>query len=240
MKKVALLLIAMLVMAPAAYAQTAVSLELALLMDVSGSVDGNEYSLQKTGYVNAFNNLYNTPGAKPIAATLIVWSGVAQQSIVVPWTLINDAATSSAFATLISNSARVYSGQTAPGSAINYATPLFASNTYDGLKKIIDVSGDGIANDGASTSAARDTAVGAGFTINGLPIGSASIATWYQGNVVGGPGSFMTPATGFADFDRAIETKISREVFGAVPEPTSMVLFGIGLAGAALRRRRKN
>ena len=107
-----------------------VALELVLLVDVSGSVDGNEYALQKTGYVNAFNNaslqalIAGQPGG--IAVTYIEWSGAAEQSIEVGWTHITDAASSSAFATAIATATRNFSGLTAPGSAINFATPLFA------------------------------------------------------------------------------------------------------------------
>lgn len=228
-----------------------VALELALLVDVSGSVDATEYGLQKTGYVNAFNDPVIQAAIAAltggIAVTYIEWSSATLQSQVVNWTHLTDATSSGAFATAISGAPRAFAGgSTAPGSAINFASPLFLGNNFEGARWIIDVSGDGEQNDGANTAAARDAFLatptiteGLFKSINGLAIGGSGLVTWYTNNIQGGPNSFTLQASTFAAFDSAVRTKIGREISN-VPEPVSLALVGVALAacGVASRRRR--
>jgi uncharacterized protein (TIGR03382 family) len=226
----------------AANAANAAGLELALLVDVSGSVDDTEYALQKSGYVTAFNDptiqgfIAATPGG--VAVTYIEWSGASEQAQLVGWTLLTDATSSSAFATAIAGTSRAFFGLTAPGSAINFAVPLFAANGIDGDRLVIDVSGDGVENDGADTSDARDAALAAGIdTINGIAIGSATLLAWYDANIVGGTNAFTVGADTFGDFAGAIFIKLQREITGT-PTPATMALFGLGLVAVGFARRR--
>ncbi|MEH2293183.1 DUF1194 domain-containing protein [Nostoc sp.] len=232
-----------------------VDLELSLLVDVSGSIDSNEFALQKQGYVDAFSNanLFNDFISKgnlgKIAVNLIYWSGATQQQEVVGWSLIDSVATAQNFATSIAATTRSFSGSTAIGSALNYAAPKFFNNDYDGVRQVIDVSGDGSTNNGADTATARNAALALGVdTINGVVIGDEfGLKTFYQNNVIGGINAtgapaFVLTAQNFQDFGVAIDQKIKAEIKPtSVPEPASIVgLLAFGaIGGSSMLKRNK-
>ena len=170
-------MLASLVLAPSQVLATSVDLELLLLVDVSGSIDSSEFALQRTGYVNAFNNpslvtAIQNGSIGSIAVSLVYWSGTGQQQQAVSWTLINDATSATAFATAVGNAARPYAGgNTALGEALQVGGALFPNNSFEGTRDVIDVSGDGATNTGISSSTGRASALAAGVdTINGLVI----------------------------------------------------------------------
>jgi hypothetical protein len=238
---------------------TPVNVELSLLVDISPSIDSREYALQMRGYQDAFTRispLFDAGELGSVAVNLIQWSGRNHQEESIPWMLLDDRDSALQFADEIGNivSSRPYSSGTAPGSAIQFATPLFSSNKYKGKLWVIDVSGDGAGNSGVSTQA-RDNALAAGVSvINGLPINSACqkkcgksfLDRWYENNIQGGDGAFTIPAYGFEDVSRALEQKLRKELAvtptdppTTVPEPT--MLFGLALMSggfAVLKRRR--
>jgi hypothetical protein len=221
-----------------------VGLELLLLVDVSGSVDSSEYNLQRTGYVNAFLNggiqSQIAAIANGIAVGYVEWSSASQQVLLVNWTHVTDAASATDFANAIAGTSRAFSGSTAPGSAINFGTPLFTNNGFEGDRLVMDVSGDGSQNDGAATAAAAANAFANGITVNGLAIltDDPGLGTWYQNNIVTPGGGFLEIANDFGDFESAVAAKIGREIAPTpVPEPTTLLLTGAGLFASAWRAR---
>ncbi len=224
-----------------------VGLELALLVDVSGSVSTSEYALQMQGYRQAFNSasvqtaISRNPTAS-IAVAVIQWAGATSQQLSIGFTQVT-AASAGAFGDSIGALVRAFSGGTQPDDAINFTVPLFASNGFDAPRQVIDVSGDGTGN-AADTRAARDAALAAGIdAINGVVIGgSASVFDFFVNNIQGGTGAFTLAADSFDDFAGVIAQKLAREIAppppAGVPVPMSLALFGVALAGLAAKRAR--
>ncbi len=118
--------------------------------------------------------------------------------------------------------------RTSISGAIYFAMPLFDQDPYRGLRRVIDISGDGPNNNGAPVTGARDEALSKGITINGLPImvKEPSYSTmdidnldyYYEDCVIGGPGSFVVSIKNRDKFKEAIRTKLLLEVAGRTPE----------------------
>jgi hypothetical protein len=224
-----------------------VALELILLVDVSGSVNAGEYALQETGYVNAFQDAgiqaQIAAATGGIAVAYVEWSGAAQQSLEVGWTHLTDAASANAFAMAIAGASRNFAGSTATGSAIAYGANQLSlvNNGFEGLRNVIDISGDGSQNAGVDTFDAATDANDLGIIVNGLAIlgSEAGLAMWYQDNIVTPGGGQLFIANSFADFGDAVSEKIGREIT-PIPEPGTLILIGSGLAALGVRRRRQS
>ncbi len=208
--------------AVSARAQTAVDLQLVLAVDVSGSINHERFELQKQGYVAAFRNAQVLQAIRSgpnqsIAVTMVQWTGPFLQFQVLPWTLIKDEASAHAVAAAIqATPRRLASGGTSISGAIDYSATLFTDSPFKAERRVIDVSGDGANNRGRSVIQARDEAVNAGITINGLPILAFEmfLDRYYRDFVIGGPGAFMIAAESFEDFAGAILKKMIIEIAG--------------------------
>jgi hypothetical protein len=204
-----------------------VDLSLVLAIDASSSVNEERYELQIRGYAEAFSNprVANAivqSGA--IAVTLVQWAGYGDYQQVIGWTVLHDAGTASRFASTIAATTRALHGPTSLSGAIDFSAWLLRTNGHNARRRIIDVSGDGSNNHGRPATVARDEAIAAAITINGLPIltEEPALYTYYREHVIGGPGAFLVVAENFESFSDAILRKLTIEIAGA-DAPTQQV-----------------
>jgi hypothetical protein len=201
-----------------------VDLELALLVDVSASVNDEEYLLQARGLGAAFGSTavldaIDAAVHKGIAVTVIQWSDRAHQRVAVDWTLVRDKADALWLAAEISTMPRlIHGGHTALGSAVAIAVQELESNGFDGFRRVIDLSGDGRTNDGFPLRAAREDAIDRGITINGLAILNELplLDGYFRDYLIGGEAAFYMVAQDYSDFAQAMTEKLVREI-GVVP-----------------------
>jgi hypothetical protein len=218
-----------------------VDLLLVLSADVSRSVDGEKFKLQRQGYADAFADprvLNAITGGRHgrIAVAFVEWAGVGEQRLVVDWTLIKDAQTAKQFGDQLLEAPRSFWGRTSISTGIDFAMEQLARTAFQAERKVIDVSGDGTHNSGRDVRAARDEAVAKGVTINGLVILSAyplprfpehthppgGLTNWYRDNVIGGDGAFVMTAQDFQSFGRAIINKLIKEIAALPADPKAV------------------
>jgi Protein of unknown function (DUF1194) len=215
-------------------AELEVDLALVLAVDVSRSMDDDEQRLQRDGFVAAFRSDVVHDAIRKgvlgrIAVTYMEWSGPSEQTVVVPWTVLDGPARAAEFADSLARTPIGRFMSTSISGAIDHAVALFDQSGVEPLRRVIDVSGDGPNNTGRLVTLARNDAVGKGITINGLPFmlkrptgfGDIENLDWYyQDCVIGGQGAFIVPVREKHHFADAIRTKLVREIAGlAEPEP---------------------
>src|SRR5580704_9584415 len=214
-------------------AQPTVDVELVLAVDVSYSMDMDELAVQREGYAQAIVSkeflqaLRTGPNGK-ISVTYFEWAASGDQKIIVPWRVIDGPEAADAVADEIMKTPIRRASRTSISGAIYFALPLFEENPYHGLRRVIDISGDGANNIGSPVTIARDTALAKGITINGLPImvkepsystmDIENLDLYYEDCVIGGPGSFVVAIKDRDKFKEAIRTKLVLEVAGLTPE----------------------
>ena len=214
-------------------ANPSVDVELVLAVDVSYSMDMDELAIQREGYAQAiiskeFLQALKTGPHGKISVTYFEWAASSDQKIIIPWRVIDGPETADAVANEIMKTPIRRASRTSISGAINFAMPLFDENPYRGMRRVIDISGDGPNNNGAPVVRARDAALEKGIIINGLPImvKEPSYSTmdiddldfYYEDCVIGGPGSFVVTIKDREKFKEAIRTKLLLEVAGRTPE----------------------
>ena len=211
----------------------AVDVELVIAVDVSYSMDPEEQALQREGYIQAltsreFLSALREGANGKIAITYFEWAGANDQKILIPWRLIDGPEAADSVAAEIARAPYRRASRTSISGALKFAKPLFDNSGYRGLRRVIDVSGDGANNSGDLVVPTRDDVLSAGITINGLPImlnrpnfGSVDINEldiYYEDCVTGGAGSFVIPIRERVEFVKATRTKLVLEIASREPE----------------------
>jgi hypothetical protein len=195
-------------------------LALILAADCSASVTYEEFNLIAGGMAAALrdsqvvsNLLGGTQGAA--LASVLLFSGHDAQDVVIDWTLIATRAAAAAFADAVENMPRALRpGLTAIGNALAVASALMVRAPLPAARHIIDIAGDGRANDGVAPAPLRDALAVAGITINGLCVlhEEPDLVEYFQQNVIGGAGAFALVCTDYTDFAAAMRRKLIREI----------------------------
>ena len=235
MKPAALAAAALVLLAAAAPARAdnAVDILLVLAADVSRSIDEDEFNLQRRGYAAALSDprvlRAITEGQhRSIALCFVEWSDTLDQQVVVDWTTIRDGEDAASIATTMLKAPRSFASRTSISGAIYFSMAQLASAKVSADKRIIDISGDGTSNSGPPVAEARDQAVAAGITINGLAIINTQagpgftmhtqppggLPEYYRQNVIGGPGAFLLQVENFGTFAEAMARKLVSEIAG--------------------------
>ncbi|HQT77542.1 MAG TPA: DUF1194 domain-containing protein [Rhodopila sp.] len=208
-----------------------VDVALVLVTDVSRSVDDSEFKLEKDGYAAAFNDpkvleaIKDGPNGK-IAVAYVEFASEFEVKPVLEWSVIRDKASAQAFVSQLTKAPRSFWGRTAIGAGIDQAVQLLAESGIAAQRHVIDVCGDGTNNAGRDVTDARDDAVKAGATINGLAIVNDHPVSWtfahvqppgglgkyYQEHVAGGPGNFVLEVHDFHAFGEAMTRKLVNEI----------------------------
>lgn len=214
-----------------------VDVELVLAVDVSWSMDMSEQAIQRDGYIAAFRSpevqkAILDGGWGRVAVTYVEWAGSFTQSVVVPWTLIDSREAADGFAYRLSQEEPNRERRTSISAALDFSVTLFEDNGFAGLRRVIDLSGDGPNNQGRPVDEARDAVVARGVTINGLPLmtsgeeagdfswgGIADLDAYYTACVTGGAGAFVIPVNDWSQFPEAIRRKLILELAGTWPKP---------------------
>jgi hypothetical protein len=211
----------------------AVDVELVIAVDISYSMDPDEQALQRDGYIDAITSrdfidaVRKGPNGR-IAITYVEWSSVNEQKVVVPWQIIDGPEAAGAFVQTLSAAPIRRASRTSISGALVFVAGLLEQSPFQGLRRVIDVSGDGTNNQGPLIEPTRDEVIARGITINGLPImlkepnvsflDIPDLDHYYEDCVIGGPGAFVVPARGRQNFVEAIRKKLLLEVAGKMPE----------------------
>ncbi len=225
-------LLSILAFVPRPAAAEPVDLELVLAADGSGSIDEDEFMLQRRGYAEAITSrpvLAAIAGGRhgAIALAYVEWAAPDSVHTIVDWAVIRGPAEAADFAARLMAAPRVARGYNSISEAIAHSTRLIESNAHQGTRKVIDVSGDGPQINGRPLPLMRAAALNAGITINALLIRRAgggvpgprgeALGEHYANEVIGGFGAFLMTVEHTDSFTDAVRKKMVQEIADARP-----------------------
>lgn len=195
----------------------ACGVELVLAMDVSRSVSSEEYRLQMDGLAAALRDPTVRDAMVEARAEIAVlqWSGSSRQQVTTPWTAVRGQDDVDRLADGVEAAPRAFRHfSTAIGDALGAAADLLGAAAGRCRRLVVDVSGDGLSNEGLDVARMRDALVRGGIQINALAIeiGEPGLSEYFRREVIGGPGAFVLSARNFEDYPRAIRRKLLREL----------------------------
>lgn len=209
-----------------------VDVELALMVDVSRSMTPGELEIQRRGYAEALRSdevigAIETGLIGRIALTYVEWAGDKSQRVILPWQTIGSREDAEAVADRLTAEFSASMRRTSISGAIDHAVESMKTNGFNGLRRVIDVSGDGPNNAGRPVVEARDAALAEGIVINGLPLMTREglglrwhiddLDQYYRDCVIGGPGAFVLPVLEWSEFALAVRRKLVMELVDAKP-----------------------
>ncbi len=212
---------------PAAAAQQLqVDLKLVLAVDVSPSIDNEEFRVEREGTAAAFSDpdvikAVQSGSLGRIAVAMLDFSSAQFNRVVINWTTIQDRASALAFAASIRGVPRTLGRRTSISSALELGSLLLESSEKDivATRKVIDVTGDGPNNAGSPITDVHDRAIAQGIVINGLPVMDdmangyyPGLDKYYAGCVSGGPGAFVVVVRSYKDYAAAMRHKLILEI----------------------------
>ena len=214
--------LALLASSGTANTQKPVDLLLLFALDVSSSVDSNEYLLQRDGLANAIQSPKVLKAIKGgthgrISVSVFQWSGYSDQFLDIDWTILESERDIAAFSQAVGNIQRQFSRNlTHITGAVVYSKQRLLSAPFYAERMVVDISGDGRNNVNLQPLYQRDLAVAAGITINGLVIMNVDpfLDRYYRDTVIGGAGAFVEKVSDFDDYQAAMERKLLREIGG--------------------------
>lgn len=208
-----------------------VDLQLILAVDVSPSMSRVEQRVQRDGYVGAFRHADIASAIKSgergrIAVLYLEWAGPSQQTVIVPWTIVESREDALTLADRLAALSLTEGRGTSISGALSAAKDLFAKSGLRSPRRVIDVSGDGPNNAGALIDPIRQVLLAEGVTINGLPIAlprigeadgfarydRSSLQSYFERCVIGGPDAFAIGVTEATMFATAVRRKLVREI----------------------------
>lgn len=220
------LLLALCSSAPAAPGTTQVDLKLVLAVDVSGSIDSEEFRLEREGTADAFADpdvlkAIQSGSLGKIAVAMLDFSSPQFDKVLIDWTIIKDKASALAFSDAVRNSPRTPGRRTSVSSALELGSLLLETSEKDivATRRVIDVTGDGPNNDGNSMTEAHDKTIAQGIIVNGLPVMDdmangyfPDLDKYYAGCVTGGRGAFVVVVHSYKDYSAAMRHKLILEI----------------------------